>query len=132
MKLSFKAPIFALVAAATLAGCASTPSEIEMMADQRASLIESSLPITVGPLNIMSAKANGNIVDITMIYNSTATIAPSALVDASASAYCKDENVRSVLDKGVIYHINVRSERGQMLVDKTIDSQSCLAVDQAQ
>lgn len=123
--MSLKTPLLTLFAAAVLAGCSSSPSEVEMMADHRASVIEAGLPYKMGPLNVMSAKSNGNTVDILMIYNSTGTVAPSALVDASVKSYCKSNEVRSVLKKGVIYHLTVRSERGKMLVDQNISEQTC-------
>ena len=44
MKMSFKTPLLALLSAALLLGCSSTPSEVEMMADHRASVIEAGLP----------------------------------------------------------------------------------------
>ncbi|MFH0256872.1 type II secretion system pilot lipoprotein GspS-beta [Vibrio rumoiensis] len=131
MKMSLKTPLLALLSATLLIGCSSTPSEVEMMADHRASVIESGLPYKIGPLNVMSAKSNGNTVDLLMIYNSTGSISPSALVDASIQTYCKSNEVRSVLKKGVIYHIIIRSERGKMLVDQNISEQTCQNVDES-
>lgn len=129
MKMSFKTPLLALISATLLLGCSSTPSEVEMMADHRASVIEAGLPYKIGPLNVMSAKSNKNVVELLMIYNSSGTISPTALVDASVKTYCKSNEVRSVLKKGVIYHITVRSERGKMLVDENISEQTCQNLD---
>lgn len=129
MKISFKTPLLALISAGFMLGCSSTSSEVEMMADHRASVIEAGLPYKIGPLNVMSAKSNGNTVELLMIYNSTGSLSPSALVDASVKTYCKSNEVRSVLKKGVIYNITVRSERGKMLVDKNISEKTCQDVD---
>ncbi|WP_245879903.1 type II secretion system pilot lipoprotein GspS-beta [Vibrio gangliei] len=129
--MSVKTPLLTLFTAAILAGCASSPSEVEMMADHRASVIEAGLPYKVGPLNVMSAKSSGNMVNILMIYNSTGTVAPSALVDASVKTYCKSNEVRSVLKKGVVYHLTVRSERGKMLVDQNVSEQTCTDLEDA-
>lgn len=123
--MKFKTPILALIASATLFGCASN-DQVELMADHRASIIEAGLPYKLGPLNVMSAKANENVVEILMIYNSSGTIAPNDLVNASAKAYCQDNSVKAVLEKGVVYKINVRSERGKLLVEKIIDQQTCV------
>lgn len=129
MKKSLKTPLLALISAGFMLGCSSTSSEVEMMADHRASVIEAGLPYKIGPLNVMSAKSNGNTVELLMIYNSTGSLSPSALVDASVKTYCKSNEVRSVLKKGVIYNITVRSERGKMLVDKNISEKTCQDVD---
>ncbi|WP_086984489.1 type II secretion system pilot lipoprotein GspS-beta [Vibrio aphrogenes] len=131
MTISFKTPLFALLAASLLAGCASQPNEVEMMADHRANVIEAGLPFKLGPLNVMHAKAKGNTVNLLMIYNSTGSIAPSALVDASVKSYCQSNEVRSVLKKGVIYQITVRSERGKLLVDENISEQTCADLEDA-
>ncbi len=101
------------------------------MADHRANVIEAGLPFKLGPLNVMHAKAKGNTVNLLMIYNSTGSIAPSALVDASVKSYCQSNEVRSVLKKGVIYQITVRSERGKLLVDENISEQTCADLEDA-
>lgn len=129
MKMSFKNPLLALLSAILLLGCSSTPSEVEMMADHRASVIEAGLPYKIGPLNVMSAKSDKNVVELLMIYNSSGTVSPTALVDASVKTYCKSNEVRSVLKKGVIYKVTIRSERGQMLVEKSISEQTCQQVE---
>lgn len=129
MKISLKTPLLALLSATLLLGCSSTPSEVEMMADHRASVIEAGLPYKIGPLNVMSAKSNKNVVELLMIYNSSGTVSPTALVDASIKTYCKSNEVRSVLEKGVIYKVTIRNERGKMLVEKTISEQTCLQVE---
>ncbi|MCF7354876.1 type II secretion system pilot lipoprotein GspS-beta [Vibrio sp. CK2-1] len=129
MKMSFKTPLLALLSAALLLGCSSTPSEVEMMADHRASVIEAGLPYKIGPLNVMSAKSDKNVVELLMIYNSSGSVSPTALVDASVKTYCKSNEVRSVLKKGVIYKVTIRSERGQMLVEKSISEQTCQQVE---
>ncbi|MGV3001560.1 type II secretion system pilot lipoprotein GspS-beta [Vibrio sp.] len=129
MKMSLKTPLLALFSATLLLGCSSTPSEVEMMADHRASVIEAGLPYKIGPLNVMSAKSDKNVVELLMIYNSSGTVSPTALVDASVKTYCKSNEVRSVLKKGVIYNITIRSERGKMLVEKSISEQTCQQVE---
>ncbi|GLT14415.1 type II secretion system pilot lipoprotein GspS-beta [Vibrio algivorus] len=129
MKMSLKTPLLALLSATLLLGCSSTPSEVEMMADHRASVIEAGLPYKIGPLNVMSAKSNKNVVELLMIYNSSGTVSPTALVDASIKTYCKSNEVRSVLKKGVIYKVTIRSERGQMLVEESISEQTCQQVE---
>ncbi|MGO2496819.1 MAG: type II secretion system pilot lipoprotein GspS-beta [Vibrio litoralis] len=129
MKMSFKTPLLALLSTTLLLGCSSTPSEVEMMADHRASVIEAGLPYKIGPLNVMSAKSDKNVVELLMIYNSSGTVSPTALVDASVKTYCKSNEVRSVLKKGVIYKVTIRSERGQMLVEKSISEQTCQQVE---
>ncbi|OEF27447.1 type II secretion system pilot lipoprotein GspS-beta [Vibrio rumoiensis] len=122
--MKFKTPLLALIASTILMGCASH-DEIAMMADHRASVIEAGLPYKLGPLNVMSAKSDGHTVNLLMIYNSSGSIAPQKLVDASANVYCKDNEVRSVLKKGVSYHVIIRNERGKMLVEKYINEGTC-------
>ena len=78
----------------------------------------------------MSAKSDKHVVELLMIYNSSGTVSPTALVNASIKTYCKSNEVRSVLKKGVIYKVTIRSERGQMLVEKSISEQTCQQVEE--
>lgn len=126
--MKFKTPILALITSAILLGCASH-DEVAMMADHRASVIESGLPYKLGPLNVMSAKSDGHMVNLLMIYNNSGTIAPEKLVEVSTTVYCKDNEVRAILKKGVTYHLTIRSERGKMLIEEFINEETCSKLD---
>lgn len=130
--MRFKSALTCSLSILILAGCSST-DQVAMMADHRANVIESGLPYQFGPLNVMSAKAEGHTVELMMIYNqeSASSLNPEQLIDASIRAYCSDNEVRAVLKKGVIYHVTLRSQRGQLLIDKYASEESCTAEEKA-
>ncbi|WP_178306447.1 type II secretion system pilot lipoprotein GspS-beta [Vibrio algicola] len=128
--MKLKTVILALLASATLFGCSST-DKVSLMADHRATILESNLPYKQGPLHIMSAKSTEHTVELLMIYNNTGEIAPSALVDASIAYYCSDSEVRAVIDKGVIYKLVLRNERGKLISEQEATKQVCESLDEA-
>jgi hypothetical protein len=76
----------------------------------------------------MQARAKGKVVEIMMIYNGDAAIPPQILMEKSAQYYCTNSEVKANLEHGVIYDIKLRSERGQLLIDRIISSESCSAL----
>ncbi len=114
-----------------LAGCSSTGEQnkqLELLASSRAQLLSSQLPIESGPLSIMRASAQQNVIELMMIYNSDVESAPSfnSLVNNSVSKYCTDKQTRANLDAGLAYRIKIRNPRGQLIVDKLVSKSDCL------
>lgn len=96
----------------------------------RAGLISSGLPIEVGPLHIMRASANKNVVEIMMIYNSDSKGAKpiKQVLAQSIRTYCSDKTTLANLDIGLMYRIKMRNPRGQLMVDQLIDKNTCKPV----
>jgi len=116
-----------------LFACSSSNNEqkqLELLAINRASLIESGLPIEVGPLHIMRASANKNFIEIMMIYNSDDKGAKpiKQLLTQSIHYYCSNKTMISNLDIGLMYRIKIRSPRGQLIVDKYINKSTCQSI----
>lgn len=122
----------ASLALVLLAGCSSTneqSKQLELLASSRAQLLSSQLPIESGPLSIMSASAQQNVIELMMIYNSDVESAPSfnSLVSNSVVKYCSDKQTRANLDAGLAYRVKIRNTRGQLMVDKLISKDNCAA-----
>ncbi|SEG18089.1 Type II secretion system (T2SS) pilotin, S protein [Vibrio hangzhouensis] len=121
----------ALAATSILAGCANTGDDqqrqIEMLAQSRASVLSSGLPIEQGPLSIMKASANKGVVEIMMLYNTDAKGAKpiDTVLRNSMNYYCTDREVKANLDMGLAYRIMIRNARGQLMVDQMVTKQYC-------
>ncbi len=110
--------------------CSSSGNEekqLELLAMNRAGVISSGLPIEVGPLHIMRASANKNVVEIMMIYNSDSKGAKpiKQVLEQSIRSYCSDKTTLTNLDIGLMYRIKIRNPRGQLMVDQLIDKNTC-------
>ncbi|MGV2987972.1 GspS/AspS pilotin family protein [Vibrio sp. E150_011] len=120
-----------LAAVAALAGCSSKGDDeqrqLEMLAQSRASVLSSGLPIEQGPLSIMKASANKGVVEIMMLYNTDAQGAKpiDQVLRNSMNFYCTDREVKANLDLGLAYRIMMRNTRGQMMVDQIVTKQYC-------
>jgi len=114
----------------TLSGCSSNANQqknLELLADNRASLLSSELPLEYGPLNIMRANAKGATVEMMMVYNADDRNAKpvSQVLESSVKTFCSNEDIRANLDVGLSYRIKMRNSRGQLLVDELITQQTC-------
>ncbi|WP_038174450.1 MULTISPECIES: GspS/AspS pilotin family protein [Vibrio] len=114
-----------------LAGCSSTEMEkqhhLSMVAENRASLLASELPIEAGPLSILRATANQTTIEIMMVYNQEAKGAKpiDQVLKTSIRAYCDNPETKKNLDVGLSYRIKMRNSRGQLMADELITSQRC-------
>ncbi len=114
----------------TLIGCSSSEYKqrnLQLLAENRASLLSQSLPLQAGPLNILQATAQGKNIDMMMIYNTDGRNAKPAgeILQASIKTFCIDKSVRANLDVGLNYRIYIRNAQGQIIEDKLITSNSC-------
>ncbi|WP_261817220.1 GspS/AspS pilotin family protein [Vibrio gallicus] len=128
MTINFKKLLLVLFAGSLIAGCASSDEKqkaLELKADRRADILASSLPITYGPLTIASAKSKNSTVIIEMLYNQSGNKPANQLIDSAATYYCSSKEVRASMDEGVNYAIKIRNNRGQLVVEKVITSDSC-------
>ncbi|MDC0609666.1 GspS/AspS pilotin family protein [Vibrio sp.] len=113
-----------------LFACSSTSNEekqLELLAANRASLIQSELPYEVGPLHIMRASASKSMIEIMMIYNSDESGAKpiKQVLNQSIKFYCNDKTTLANLDIGIAYRIKMRNPRGQLMVDQIITKKTC-------
>jgi PBP1b-binding outer membrane lipoprotein LpoB len=120
-----------LLLSMALTGCSSAPSEqekLELLAQKRALMITAELPIESGPLAIMRAVAKKNIIEIMMIYNVDAEGAKpiTEVIAQSVKSYCTQDEIKSNLDAGLAYRINMRDSRGKLIVDQMVTKESCL------
>ncbi len=118
------------LAVLALAGCSSTGDkerQLELLASNRAGVLSSGLPTEHGPLRIMRATSNQNVVEIVMIYNESAkgAIPLQRLVNTSIHRYCTGKEVRSQLDMGLAYRLKIRNTRGQLMVDQLVTEETC-------
>tara|TARA_Y100001956_G_C4122262_1_gene188147 strand:- start:539 stop:937 length:399 start_codon:yes stop_codon:yes gene_type:complete len=113
-----------------LSGCSSSAQKqqhLELLADNRAQLLSSELPLEAGPLSIMRANAKGSTIELMMVYNQDAKGAkPTAQVlQQSISTYCSNPTIRSNLEVGLTYRIKMRNNRGQLMADELVNLQRC-------
>lgn len=130
-KSFFSSILLSLVALLVLSGCASNNDQqkaINMVADQRASILSAGLPIEYGPLNIMRANAKEGVVEILMIFNAdAASQTPQQLMAYAVDYYCSSKDVKSNMEIGVKYRLMLRNPRGQLLIDQIVTMDTCKA-----
>ncbi|MBD1556953.1 type II secretion system pilot lipoprotein GspS-beta [Vibrio sp. S9_S30] len=119
----------ALLSVGLFAGCASSDnkqSQIELIAQHRASVLSAGLPVEVGALNIMKAEAKFGVVELLMIYNQDqGKIAPQELMNNAIKYYCSSNEVKAALDQGVRYRLMLRNTRGQLIIDQVVGLEQC-------
>ncbi|OBT13861.1 hypothetical protein A9264_01595 [Vibrio sp. UCD-FRSSP16_10] len=126
----FKNALVITIAAIILAGCASSSAEqreLKLMADRRAGILASSLPIEYGPLTITRATAKETTVIIEMLYNQSGHKPADKLVTSANDFYCNSKDVRETMDKGINYLIKIRNNRGQQIIEQVISAKTCAA-----
>lgn len=117
---------------AIVAGCSSSSAEkqrhLEMLADNRANLLASELPLEHGPLSIMRANAKGTTIEIMMVYNQDAPGAKptSQVLTQSIHTYCSNPDIRNNLEVGLSYRIKMRNNRGQLMADELVTYDRCV------
>lgn len=114
----------------TLAGCSSNAEKqrnLELLAENRASVLSAELPIEAGPLSILRASASGTTIEIMMVYNTDARGAKPAsqLLNQSINVYCTNPDTKANMEVGLSYRIKIRNTRGQLMIDELITSQRC-------
>lgn len=126
-----------LLALSTLIiGCSSAAGErqkhLELLAQNRAGLLATQLPLESGPLSIMRASAKAATIEIMMVYNQDAKGAkPTAqLLTHSIQTYCSSPDTRSNMEVGLSYRIKMRNTRGQLMADEVITEQRCKSLAQ--
>ncbi|KAB2826443.1 GspS/AspS pilotin family protein [Aliivibrio finisterrensis] len=111
-----------------LSGCASNEQqqEIEMLADYRASILASNVPLDMGPLTLIQVKEKQGVVEMVFLDGGNGEVSTTQIIENSITTYCKDQEIRPVLEKGVSYRYLIRNSRGQKQNDILVTEQSCL------
>lgn len=114
----------------TLAGCSSNAEKqrnLELLAENRASVLSAELPLEAGPLSILRASVSGTTIEIMMVYNTDARGAKPAsqLLNQSINVYCTNPDTKANMEVGLSYRIKIRNTRGQLMIDELITSQRC-------
>ncbi|MDN3679898.1 GspS/AspS pilotin family protein [Vibrio tapetis subsp. quintayensis] len=123
--------LLSLMAVLLVSGCASNNDKqktINLVAEQRASILSAGLPIEYGPLNIMRANAKEGIVEILMIFNADdAPQSSKQLMSHAVDYYCSSKEVKGNMEIGVKYRLMLRNPRGQLLIDQMVTKDTCKA-----
>ncbi|CAH0540429.1 GspS/AspS pilotin family protein [Vibrio marisflavi] len=131
MKKSIISLVLIAISAIALSGCASKSDQeqrrLELIASNRAGVLSAELPLEYGPLSIMSAKANGTVIEIMMVYNQDAKGAKpfKEVIHDTINSYCVTPEITRNLGIGINYQIKMRNSRGQLVVDKLVTKQTC-------
>ncbi|NRF28147.1 GspS/AspS pilotin family protein [Vibrio coralliilyticus] len=127
--LSWHKLVILIAVSALNIGCSSSEprAQLKLLAESRANLLSTQLPLEYGPLSIMSAQSHGAIIELIFIYNETSEGAkPTKIVlYNSLHAYCNSPDTKNNLDLGISYRIKVRNSRGQLIADELITKQRC-------
>ncbi|WP_165311101.1 GspS/AspS pilotin family protein [Vibrio ziniensis] len=116
-----------------LSGCSSNAENqrnLELLAENRASLLSAELPLEYGPLNILRANAQGTTIEMMMVYNADGKNAKpvAEVLKNSIKSFCSDKNIKANLEVGISYRIKMRNTRGQLMVDELITQQTCTSL----
>ncbi|CAM3937461.1 hypothetical protein VA7868_04267 [Vibrio aerogenes CECT 7868] len=122
--------IIALGLTTALFGCSSNTNQedqLNLLATNRANIIQSKLPVKSGPLSIMRASANGKTIELMMIYNESETGAKpiQTVLSQSTKEFCQQKETKANLDAGISYRIKMRNPRGQLMVDQYLTKETC-------
>ena len=97
-----------------------------MLADYRASILASSLPLEMGPLTLIQVKEKQGVVEMIFLDSGNGEISTNQIIEQSITTYCSNQEIRPVLKKGVAYRYLIRNSRGQKQNDIFVNEQSCL------
>ncbi|WP_028025196.1 type II secretion system pilot lipoprotein GspS-beta [Enterovibrio calviensis] len=112
-----------------LSACSTTSDQeiAESFAEQRADILSKIVPVNMNGYNLVRAKANGSEIELTLLYAESGDVAPAALVEKLKKTYCTDNEILSLLEKGVSYKLLVRDARGRPVFDRVISKNDCTA-----
>lgn len=119
--------IAALVVA--LSACSNTPTKLEMaqsFADHRAKMLDNLIPIELNGYNLMRARAKGTQIVLTLLYTGNGDISPIPLANSLQKTYCRDNEILSLLEKGLTYKLFFRDARGKPILERVIAIGDCL------
>ncbi|NOH24434.1 type II secretion system pilot lipoprotein GspS-beta [Vibrio europaeus] len=86
-----------------LNGCETKPIQSHWLADYRATVISSQLPIELGSLTLIDAQSEANIVTLAFAKKKNLNI--DSLVDQVAVSFCDSIELRPLLESNISYRI---------------------------
>ncbi|PKF50843.1 type II secretion system pilot lipoprotein GspS-beta [Enterovibrio nigricans] len=110
-----------------LSACSST-SDLEIaetFAAQRADMLGKLVPVNMNGYNLVRAKANSAEIELTLLYSGSGDVAPIVLADGLEKRYCKENEISSLMEKGVSYKLLVRDARGRPVLERVITKEDC-------
>lgn len=126
---SIKRTVTLLGLALIVASCASTSDQeiAESFASQRAEMLDSIVPVNMNGYNLIRAKSISTEIELTLLYSENEQIqTPTALANNLNDAYCFDNEIKSLMQKGVSYKLLFRDARGRAVHQQAISAQTCV------
>ncbi|MGL5336097.1 MAG: type II secretion system pilot lipoprotein GspS-beta [Enterovibrio sp.] len=120
---------FVVLFSVLIAACASKEKKnvAEAFASQRAEMLSQIIPVNMNGYNLIKAKAKGANIELTLVYRGIdKIIQPKKLVESLAEGYCLDQEIASVMRKGVSYKLSFRDERGRIIHEGDVTSANCI------
>ncbi|WP_248616613.1 type II secretion system pilot lipoprotein GspS-beta [Photobacterium halotolerans] len=129
-RASVKALFAAVIAAVILTGCAKSQEDLtNELAERRAAVINSKAPYPkIDQYQIMKAKAQQNIVEITILYGGGGKVAPTQAAQAAAANFCSNPELTPMVSEGLGYLIQILDMRGRPVVQQPINAQFCAQI----
>ncbi|MEZ9527181.1 type II secretion system pilot lipoprotein GspS-beta [Enterovibrio norvegicus] len=111
-----------------LSACSSTSDQeiAETFAAQRADMLGKIMPVEGPGYNIVRAKADGSNIELTLLYSGSGDVAPTVLADNLKNTYCSDNEIASLMEKGVSYKLLFRDSRGREILERFVTYQDCV------
>ncbi|MGF1705009.1 type II secretion system pilot lipoprotein GspS-beta [Enterovibrio baiacu] len=114
--------------AMVISACSSTSDQeiAETFAAQRADMLGKIMPVEGPGYNIVRAKADGSMIELTLLYSGSGDIAPTVLADNLKNTYCSDNEIASLMEKGVSYKLLFRDSRGREILQRFVTYEDCV------
>ncbi|MBE1277825.1 type II secretion system pilot lipoprotein GspS-beta [Enterovibrio baiacu] len=114
--------------AMVISACSSTSDQeiAETFAAQRADMLGKIMPVEGPGYNIVRAKADGSMIELTLLYSGSGDIAPTVLADNLKNTYCSDNEIASLMEKGVSYKLLFRDSRGREILQRFVTHEDCV------
>ncbi|MCC4797411.1 hypothetical protein BCT30_05910 [Enterovibrio norvegicus] len=111
-----------------ISACSSTSDQeiAETFAAQRADMLGKIMPVEGPGYNIVRAKADGSNIELTLLYSGSGDVAPTVLADNLKNTYCSDNEIASLMEKGVSYKLLFRDSRGREILERFVTYEDCV------
>ncbi|CAH0533280.1 hypothetical protein VST7929_01144 [Vibrio stylophorae] len=107
-----------------LSGCASQEPESHVLARYRADVTIKKLPQELPGYRLINVKAKENRVRYVFLRTDSKANAQRFSQNIS-KGFCQSEELKSLLDQGVVYEIEIRDANTKIVADKLVTLQDC-------
>ncbi|NUW67126.1 type II secretion system pilot lipoprotein GspS-beta [Vibrio coralliilyticus] len=114
--------IFSLVS--MLNGCQTNPIQSNWLADYRATVISSQLPVELGSLTLVDAQSEANIV--TLVFAKKKNLDMDSLVDQVTVSFCDNIELRTLLESRISYQVITLDKNDKVESLNVISLAKCL------